>query len=179
MIVMKRAIIVALTALALGATAGGADGAASRSASLHLYFLGSSGRTLTPVVRTAPTASARVAVAAILAGPNRAERTKGLSSAVPRGVRLVRVRSAHGRASVALRGSSLIHLSTIPRLRMIASLTYTLTSLTTIRTVRFTANGRPWGVYNHQGQIIRDYQRGTLSHPWLTACAPAHGCFAP
>jgi spore germination protein GerM len=82
-------------------------------------------------------------------------------------------------ATVEFGGSGLAALRTIPRLRVIGSVTYTLTSFPTIRTVRFTLNGRAWGVYDHAGRVIRDYRRGTLSHPWRPACAPEDGCFAP
>jgi hypothetical protein len=62
---------------------------------------------------------------------------------------------------------------------VIAAVTYTLTSFPTITTIRFTLNRQPWGVYDHAGRLIRSYRRGTLAHPWLTACAPGDGCFTP
>ena len=179
MIVMRRAILALMTALVVAAAVVTTGGTARGSATVRLYFVSASGSTLIPIARIAPTATPREVVSAILAGPNGVDRRKGAASSVPRGVRLVRVISSGARASVALQGSGLVRLSTIPRLRVIASLTYTLTGLPTIRSVRFTVNGLPWGVYNQNGRIIRDYRRGTLAHPWLTACAPADGCFTP
>lgn len=79
---------------------------------------------------------------------------------------------------LSLRGAALLRLSTIPRLRVIAALTYTLTSLRGIESVRFSVDRRPWGVYDLHGRLIRDYSRAILKRA-MTACAPGDGCFSP
>jgi hypothetical protein len=79
---------------------------------------------------------------------------------------------------LSLRGVSLLRMSTIPRLRVIAAFTYTLTSLRGIGSVRFSVDRRPWGVYDLHSRLIRDYSRAKLKQA-MTACAPAEGCFSP
>jgi spore germination protein GerM len=144
-----------------------------------VYFLADSGRTLVSVTAgTAPLAPS-AAVATLAAGPTAAQRAAGYKSAFPSRTRPAGVNVAGAVATVVVAGSALRDLGTIPRLRVIASVTYTLTSFPRITTVRFSYNSHPWGVYDHSGRVIRDYRRGTLTHPWLTACAPGNGCFSP
>jgi len=175
-IVLRRTSSLVVAVVVLGAAAITAQAGASRSASARLYFLGSAGRTLVPAARTAP--GPRAALAALIAGPSVSERAQGLLPALPAPVRLLGVTIAHGRALVKLRGATLQALTTISRLRVIASMTFTLTSLPTITRVRFVVNGRPWGIWDLQRRLIRDYSRRTL-RPGVTACAPVHGCFTP
>ena len=136
-----------------------------------LYFLGNSGRTLVPAVRVSAPQTPHAALAALAAGPSVAEQAEGEKSALPAATLVNGMNVQAAVATVAFGGSALARLRTIPRLRAIASVTYTLTSFSTIKTVRFTLNGHAWGVYDHAGLIIRDYRRGTLAHPGLL---PAH-----
>jgi predicted small integral membrane protein len=146
---------------------------------VHLYFPTSSGRTLLPMERRLTIAAAGAVVAAILAGPTPAERARGAARVVAHGARLVSLQRQRGdRLFLSLRGVSLLRLSTIPRLRVIAALTLTLTSLRGIKSVRFNVDGRPWGVRDLNSRLIRDYSRATLERA-MTACAPAEGCFSP
>lgn len=168
-----------LAAVAASAVVGGSAVAADQPVQARLYFLSDSGRTLIPAQRTARVLTPYAAVAALLEGPTRAERKSGMAPALPANARLKGVAVLSRHAIVALESPTLGRLSTIPRLRVIGSVTYTLTSLPSLKSVRFIVDGRPWGVYDHAGRIIRDYRRGTLAHPWLPACAPAEGCFAP
>lgn len=155
-------------------TAGGAAAASST----QLYFLTQSGKTL--ITAAFPgTKTPHAALAALAAGPTPSERAAGARPVFPNGTRLVGIRTAGPAATVVLSGRNLAALRTIPRLRIIAAVTYTLTSLSTITNVHFKLGEKPWGVYDHAGRVIRDYQRGTLAHPWLIACAPGDGCFAP
>ena len=144
----------------------------------RLYFLTASGRTLLPVERPLGAAAARTVVTALLAGPTSAERNDGATAVVPRGVRLASLRRRGRGLQLSLRGAALLRLSTIPRLRVIAAFTYTLTSLRGIERVRFTVDRRPWGVYDLHSRLIRDYTRATLQRA-MTACAPGEGCFTP
>jgi predicted small integral membrane protein len=143
---------------------------------VRLYFLTSSGRTLLPVERRLTIAAAGAVVAAILAGPTPAERARGAARVVPHGARLVSLQRQRGdRLFLSLRGVSLLRLSTIPRLRVIAALTLTLRG---VKSVRFNVDGRPWGVRDLNSRLIPDYSRATLERA-MTACAPAEGCFSP
>lgn len=154
-------------------------GLGASSAHARLYFLSATGRTLAPVTDRAIPNTPTAALAALIDGPSPRERAAGKRSPFPPGIRLTRLRVSLGTATVSFTGKRLATLRTIPRLRVIASVTYTLTRFAAIRQARFNLGTQPWGVYNHAGGVIRDYTRGTLVHPWLTACAPGDGCFAP
>ncbi|HET8893324.1 MAG TPA: GerMN domain-containing protein [Gaiellaceae bacterium] len=149
------------------------------SAQPKIYFLVSSGKALVAVTPTRPLRTPAVALAALIAGPNAAQRAAGDEASFPVGTRTSSLKVNGSMAIVALSGVPLLHLRTIPRLRLIASVTYTLTGFRTIQTVRFSLRQHPWGVYDHSGRVIRDYRRATRAHPWPTACAPGDGCFTP
>jgi hypothetical protein len=117
------------------------------------------------------------AALAALARPTAAERAADARSPFPRGAGATAIRRSGFVATVGLTGSALVPLRTIPRLRLIGAITYTLTSFPGITTVRFSFHGKPWGVWDHSGRVIRDYRRGNPT--WLTACAPGDGCFSP
>lgn len=156
-----------------------ASGVGVASAQPKIYFLVSSGKALVPATPTRSLRTPAVALAALIAGPNAAQRSAGEEAPFPVGTRANSLKVSGSLAIVALSGSRLLHLRTIPRLRLIASVTYTLTSFRAITTVRFLLLHQPWGVYDHSGRVIRDYRRATLADPWLTACAPGDGCFTP
>jgi spore germination protein GerM len=168
---VRRATAAVLVSLVL------ATGAAAASGT-QLYFLTQSRTTLTAVAMPGAK-TVRAALTALAAGPTLSERDAGARSVFPSGTRLTGISVASAAVTVAFNGRSLAALRTIPRLRVIGAVTYTLTSLPTITSVRFMLDGKPWGVYDHAGRVIRDYRRGTLAHPWLTACAPGDGCFTP
>ncbi len=153
-------------------------GAAAVPSRTQLYFLTQSGKTLTSAMRMG-SSTPRAALTALAAGPTAAERDAGARPVVPSGTRVSAISVSGSAVTVAFSGRNLAALRTIPRLRVIAAVTYTLTSFPAITTVRFTLNRKPWGVYDHAGRVIRNYRRGTLAHPWLTACAPGDGCFTP
>jgi spore germination protein GerM len=167
---------VTLTTVVVVALAGVAS-AGSSAAHPQIYFLAASGRTLVPVephlTLTPNQALNRLTATTQLL------RKRGLKSPFPTGSKPTHLSVAGGTATVALAGSQLSTLDTIPRLRLIGSVAYTLTSYNTIHAVQFVLNGKPWGVYDHSGRVIRAYQRSTPSRPWLPACAPADGCFSP
>lgn len=170
---VRRATAAVLVSLVLGS-----EGGAAAASGTQLYFLTQSGKTLTtaalPGARTP-----RAALAALAEGPTVSERDAGARPVFPSGTRLAGISVVGAAVTVAFNGRSLAVLRTIPRLRVIGAVTYTLTSFPTITSVRFKLDGKPWGVYDHAGRVIHDYRRGTLAHPWLTACAPADGCFTP
>jgi len=142
-----------------------------------LYFLTASGSVLLPVQpsRTLTPNAALYRLAVVPASL----RHRGLQSPFPVGSKPIHLSAARGIATVTLAGERLTSLHTIPRLRLIGAVTYTLTSYPTIRGIQFMLDGKPWGVYDHSGRVIRTYHRGTASNPWLTACAPGDGCFSP
>jgi spore germination protein GerM len=166
-----------LTLAVILTLAGAASVSAASSPRPQLYYLASSGRVLVPVqpsrTLTPKEALTRLAAATPLL------RQRGLKSPFPAGSKPTHVSVARGTATVALAGGQLTTLRTIPRLRLIGAVAYTLTSFNAIRAVQFVLNGRPWGVYDHFGRVIRTYRRSTPSRPWLPACAPADGCFSP
>lgn len=176
---VRAPVLVAALAAAVLAVAPYAATSADKTTGVRLYFTTVSGRTLLSVERQVRVRTVAAVVAALVAGPTPAERRRGAAPALPRRVRLVSLqRQRGGRLLLSLRGASLVRLSTIPRLRVIAALTYTLASLREVERVRFSVDRRPWGVYNMQGRLIRDYSRATLERA-MTACAPAEGCFSP
>jgi spore germination protein GerM len=176
---MKRLIVLLVMLAVLAGLTASAEGSPTRAPSkVSLYFLASRGRTLLRVQWSLSPPTPAAAAGAVLRGPTHSERARGAEAVVPKPVRLLRIRTRSDVATLALRGSYLIRLSTILRLRVIASLTYTLTGLPKIRRARFTVDARPWGIWSLQGTIIRDYQRRSLRRS-TPACAPGHGCFAP
>lgn len=176
----KRSIILLVTLAALAGLAASADGTPKAASKVSLYFLTSQGRTLLRVARSIQAPTPTAATRALLQGPTRSEQAKGAEAVVPKHhVRLLRISTHRGTATIALRGPSLVRLSTIPRLRVIASLTYTVTQFPSVSRARFKVDGRAWGVWSLQGTIIRNYRRSSDRHPWAPACAPHHGCFSP
>ena len=173
----RLALAIATAAVVVSLVLAAAGGAAAASGT-QLYFLTQSGHALITVALPGTT-TPRAALTALAAGPTLSERDAGARPVFPSGTRLAGVSVGGTVVTVAFHGDKLVRLRTIPRLRVIAAVTYTLTSLPTIRDVRFKLDGKPWGVYDHAGRVIRDYRRGTLAHPWLTACAPGDGCFTP
>lgn len=152
---------------------------ADASSRPSVYFLADSGKTLASLTAGPIPGAPSAAIAVLAAGPSANQRAAGYRSAFPARTRPAHLNIAGSVATVVVTGSALRNLRTIPRLRVIASVTYTLTSFPRITTVRFSYDGQPWGVYDHFGHVIRDYRRGTLTHPWLAACAPGDGCFTP
>jgi hypothetical protein len=192
----KRRLVLAVVVLA-GATAGlalyatigrgGGSAPAPRAGAPHarvpLYFPAMFGA-LVPTAPAHPLRTPTAAVAALVSGPRPAARAAGARSPFPAGTRSRGVNVSGRIATVALSGSRLANLATIPRVRLIASITFTLSSFPAIAAVRFTFHHRPWGIYDRAGHVIRTYGRPAL--PVLADCMrtvgrpiPRHRAGAP
>jgi hypothetical protein len=166
----------ATAGLALYATIGGGGGPApgprAGAPRVPLYFPAMFGA-LVPTASANPLRTPTAAVAALVSGPRRADHAAGARSPFPAGTRSSGVNGSGRIATVALSGSRLADLGTIPRLQLIASITFTLSSFPAIAAVRFTYHSRPWGVYDRAGHVIRTYGRATL--PVLANCLSTVG----
>jgi spore germination protein GerM len=117
----------------------------------HLTDLGWRGRL---VAEPRPEArSPRAALLALLHGPTAAERARGISSALPAGTRLVRLRVTRGTATVGLTGGSRRAWLT-GGLYATAQVVYTLTARRGIERVRMWVRGRRCCVFDHSGRPL-------------------------
>jgi Sporulation and spore germination/L,D-transpeptidase catalytic domain/Putative peptidoglycan binding domain len=141
---VTRPLLVAAVVLMIGAAPAAAPAGESQAASVRVYFL--QGEQLVVVAR--PGSTARAAVAAVLAGPTRAEAGRQFRSYVPSGTRLRSVRVASGVATVDLgeqfaAGRDFESLSA-----RITQLVYTLTSVPRVKAVRLLVSGGvPLGLF--------------------------------
>lgn len=103
--------------------------------------------TATPRVATA-------ALAALLAGPTRAERAAGLTTDIPRGTRLLGVTIANGVASVDLTSGYEAGADARSLQLRLAQVVYTLTQFPTVKAVRFELNGAPVNVSSSSGIVL-------------------------
>ena len=103
--------------------------------------------TATPRVATA-------ALAALLAGPTRAERAAALTTDIPRGTRLLGVTIANGVASVDLTSGYEAGADARSLQLRLAQVVYTLTQFPTVKAVRFELNGAPVNVSSSSGIVL-------------------------
>ncbi len=123
---------------------------------LSVYFSDANAERAVPVTRYLDSDSglARGAVLALLAGPGAAEGTRGLTSAVPPGSRLLGITVHDSSATVDLaRSFESGGGSTAVRMRL-AQLVYTLTRVPGVRSVRLRLEGRPVEVFSAEGLDI-------------------------
>ncbi|MDX6481132.1 MAG: hypothetical protein QOG85_1642 [Gaiellaceae bacterium] len=125
--------------------------------SLTIWLARSDG--VVPVQRAhaATPAVATAAIKALLAGPTAAERASGLSSAIPKGTKLLGI-SLHDRvATIDLTHEYASGGGTLSEYSRLAQVVYTLTEFPTIKKVRFHLDGAPLNVFTGDGIV--------LSHP--------------
>jgi spore germination protein GerM len=115
----------------------------------HLTDLGWRGRLVAEPRHEAR--SPRAALLALLHGPTAAERARGISSALPAGTRLIRVRVAQGTAIVGFTGGSRRAWLT-GGFYATAQVVYTLTARPGIDRVRMRVRGRRCCVFDHSGR---------------------------
>lgn len=146
-----------------------------------VYFLADHGAAPIGVRRTIQRKSphGHEALEALLAGPTNAERKRGLTTALPRGVRLLSL-VLSGRGST----SAVVNLTGLPpaqgrrgeeatlgmRLRVITQIARTLIGVSGIEHVELRVDGKPWDLWTMDGRILRtatDYDR--LSG-WTRVC---------
>ena len=123
---------------------------------LSVYFSDARAERLVPVTRYLHPDSglARGAMLALLAGPGAADETRGLTSAVPPGSRLLGITVRDSSATVDLaRVFESGGGATAVRMRL-AQLVYTLTRVPGVRSVRLWLEGRPVEVFSGEGLDI-------------------------
>src|SRR5919198_6297213 len=165
---MKRSFAGAALATGLVAIAGAQGSGASQAprASLQsrttVYFLTDGGRAPLGVrrsVRRSHGSYARGALEALLAGPTKAEARAGLTSAIPRGVRIISFRFKQGpqTSDVKVDLSGLPPAQTtgaVPKVRVITQVARTLIGHEDIGRVWIRGNGKPWGLWDLHGHVI-------------------------
>jgi germination protein M len=121
---------------------------------------------------------ATAAVEALLAGPTRAERASGLSSAIPAGTRLLGIAIAGGVATVDLTSEYQSGGGSLSMQMRLGQVVYTLTQFPTVRAVRFRLDGAPVNVFSGEG-IVLDHAVGRSDYtdllPVITVETPAQG----
>ena len=102
---------------------------------------------------------ATAAVNALLEGPTAAERSAGLSSAVPDGTRLLGIGIRNGLATVDLTSEYQSGGGALSMQTRLGQVVYTLTQFPTVQKVRFRLDGSPVNVFSSEG-IVLDHPVG-------------------
>jgi spore germination protein GerM len=155
---------------------GTATGAGTVPATLSVEVWFARRGRLVPALRT-HSATPRVATAALgalLAGPTRAERASGLTTAIPAGTRLLGISIHDGVAKVDLTSEYQSGGGSLSMQVRLGQVVYTLTQFPTIRAVRFALDGAPVNVFSSEG-IVLDHAvgRGDYKELSSTASPPA------
>jgi len=133
---------------------------------LSVYWSDAQAEHLVPVTRYVDPDSglARGAMLALLAGPDAADRARGLASAVPPGSRLLGITVRDSSATVDLaRVFESGGGATAVRMRL-AQLVYTLTRVPGVRSVRLWLEGRPVKTFSGEGlEVLEPLTRGDFS----------------
>jgi N-acetylneuraminic acid mutarotase len=129
-------------------------GTAPTARALEVWF--TRGEQLVPQLRThAPTPRvAKAALTALLAGPTKAERSSGLTSAIPDRTRLLSVSIRNGVATVDLTSQYQSGGGSLSMQVRLAQVVYTLTQFPTVKKVRFALDGSPVNVFSDQGIVL-------------------------
>jgi spore germination protein GerM len=151
-----------------------------------IYFLVDGGAAPIGVRRAIAEKSpfAQGALAALLAGPSAAERSSGITSAIPAGSALRSFTFADNgtEATVDLSGLP-TGADAVERVRVITQVARSLIGLSGIDRVRIRADGKPWGLWTFEGDVTdRAYGYAELAG-WTGICVGAEenteeDCFA-
>jgi sporulation and spore germination protein len=106
---------------------------------------------------------ATAAVQALLAGPNAAERTAGVTSAIPDGTRLLGISIKDRVATVDLTSEFQSGGGALAMQMRLAQVVYTLTQFPTVNAVRFSLDGAPVDVFSSEG-IVLDHPVGRADY---------------
>jgi hypothetical protein len=122
--------------------------------SLEVWFSRDNG--LVAVRRTHPPTQlvATAAMNALLDGPTAAERSAGLSSAVPPGTRLLGIAIHNGLATVDLTSEYQSGGGALSMQTRLGQVVYTLTQFPTVQKVRFRLDGSPVNVFSSEGIVL-------------------------
>jgi hypothetical protein len=128
----------------------------SRPFSFEVWF--SAGERLFITRRTEPfePGVARLALTALLAGPNQAERAAGISSAVPEGTRLLGLNLKDGVLTVDLSGEFKRAGGTAGETMRLAQVIYTATQFDTVEAVRLAIGGKVLTSFGGHGIDVSD-----------------------
>jgi hypothetical protein len=169
----RRGIVVVLVAAAVVAVAAGYAGNGrgraptsppSAESRTTIYFLADNGSAPIGVrrsVRRSHGMYARGALEALLAGPTHAEAQHGITTAIPRGVRIISFVFKQGQRTSDVR----VNLAGLPpaqttnavvKVRVITQITRTLVGHEDIGHVWIRGNGKPWGLWDLHGHIRDD-----------------------
>lgn len=108
--------------------------------------------------KVATPAVARGAMLELLKGPNAAEKTAGMTSAIPAGTRLLGLDVAGGTATVDLTGEFDDGGGTLSMSMRVAQVVHTLTQFSTVERVSFRMDGAPLTVLGGEGLLIGEPQ---------------------
>ena len=160
---------VAGLALAIAAVvSAGAPSAESQTAAARVYFL--QGEQMVAVTRGGSTA--RAAVAALLAGPTRAEAARQFRTYVPSGTRLRSVHVANGVATVDLGEGFAAGRDAESLSARITQLVYTVTSVPGVKSVRLLVSGGvPLGLFPGYA-LSRPVTRAQATRPMVPPPKP-------
>lgn len=128
---------------------------------------------LTPAVATA-------AIKALLAGPTVKERAAGVSSAIPKGTKLLGIALHDGVATIDFTSEYATGGGALSMQDRLGQVVYTLTEFPTIKKVLFRLDGAPVHVFSSEG-IVLDHAVGRSEYvnllPVITVNEPTPGLF--
>jgi germination protein M len=146
--------------------------------SLEVWFEKDGGLLAVRRIHSATPRVATAAVDALIAGPSRAERAGGLTSAVPAGTRLLGIAIHGGVATVDLTSEYQSGGGSRSMQLRLGQVVYTLTQFPTVRRVRFRLDGTPVNVFSSEG-IVLDHPVGRRDYadllPAITVETPKDG----
>ena len=114
---------------------------------------------------------ATAAINALIAGPTRAERKSGLTTAVPTGTRLLGISIKNGIATVDFTSEYQAGGGSLSMQMRLGQVVYTLTQFPTVKGVRFQLDGAPVNVFSGEG-IILDHPVGRSDYADLAPTSP-------
>ncbi|MGB2954109.1 MAG: GerMN domain-containing protein [Gaiellaceae bacterium] len=135
-------------------TTAAGSGALPASTSFEVWF--ARGGRLAPELRTHATTRrvATSALEALLAGPTRAERSSGITTAVPAGTRLLGISIKNGVAIADLTSEYQSGGGSLSMQVRLGQVVYTLTQFPTVKKVRFQLDGAPVNVFSSEGIVL-------------------------
>ena len=137
---------------------------------------------LVPVQRTheRTRAVATAAIRELLAGPTAAERAAGISTAIPKGTKLLGIALHDGVATIDLTSEYATGGGALSMQDRLGQVVYTLTEFPTIKKVLFRLDGAPVHVFSSEG-IVLDHAVGRSEYvnllPAITVNVPTRGLF--
>jgi len=140
--------------------------------SFEVWF--SRAESLAPVARTHPPTLevATAAINALVAGPTRAERASGVTTAVPKGTRLLGIAIAKGVATVDLTSEYQSGGGSLSMQMRLGQVVYTMTQFPTVKAVRFKLDGAAVNVFSGEG-IVLDHPVGRSDYKDLAPSVPS------